>query len=97
MPRIQQNSRERAIGMLYAGMTMNAVGMNIGCSTRAIRNLRQRFKTTGRTEDRPGSGRPRVTMHGQDRYVRNTHLRNRFQTATATAANTLGKHNRISA
>ena len=35
--------------------------------------------------------RPLVTTRGQDRY--NTHLRNRFQTATATAANTHGTHN----
>ena len=47
MPRISQNLRERAIGMLYVGMTMNAVLMNIGCSTHAIRHLRQRFKRQG--------------------------------------------------
>ena len=93
MPRIPQNLRERAIGMLNAGMTMNAVPMNIGCSIRAIRHLRQRFQATGRTAGRPRSGRQRVTTRGQDRYIRNTHLRNRFQTATTTAANTHGTHN----
>ena len=75
--------------MLNAGMTMNAVAMNIGCSTRAIRYLRQRFQSTGPTEDRPRSGRPRNTTRGQDRYIWNTYLRNRFQTVTAIAANTL--------
>ena len=29
MPRIPQNLRERDIGMLNAGMTMNAVAMNV--------------------------------------------------------------------
>jgi hypothetical protein len=38
MPGITQNLRERAIGMLNAGMTMKAVAMNFGCSTRAIRH-----------------------------------------------------------
>ena len=52
MPRIPQSLRERAIGM-----TMTAVAMNIGCSTRAIRHLRQCFQATGRTEDRPRRGR----------------------------------------
>ena len=33
MLRIPQNLHERAIGMHNAGMTMNAVAMNIGCST----------------------------------------------------------------
>ena len=36
-------------------MTMNAVAMDIKCSTRAIRQLWQRFQATGRTEDRPRS------------------------------------------
>ena len=93
MPRIAQNLRERAIGMFNAGMTMNAVVVDIGRSTRAIRHLGQRFQATGHTEDRPRSRRPRVTTHGQDRYIRNTH-----QTSTATAANTHGSQNkRISA
>ena len=69
MHRLPQNLRERAIGILNAGMTMNAVAMNIGCSTRAIRHLMQRFQATGRTEDRPRSRRLRVMTRGQDRYI----------------------------
>ena len=84
MPRILQNLRERVIGMLNAGMTMNAVAINIGCSARATRHLRQRFQATGPTEDRSRSGSPHSTMRSQSRYIRNTHLRNRFQTATTT-------------
>ena len=74
MPTIPKNLRERAIDMLNVGMTMNSVAMNIGCSTRAFRHLRQRFQATGRTEDRPRSGSPRVTTRGQGRYIRNMHL-----------------------
>ena len=97
MPRIPQDLCKRAIGMLNAGMMMNAVAMNIGCSTRALRHCRQRFQATGRTEDRSQSGRPHVTTRGQDCYIRNSHLRNRFQTATTTAANIHGTHyNRVS-
>ena len=66
-------------------MTMNAVTMNIGCSTRAIRHLRQRFHAKVRSEVRPRSGSLRVTTRDQVRYIRNTYLRNCFQTATATA------------
>ena len=90
MPRIPQILREHAIGTLNAGM-------NTGCVTRAIRHLRQRFQATGRMEYRSRSGRPRVMTRCQDRYIRNTHLHNRFQTATATAAKTHGPpNNRIS-
>ena len=83
MPRILQNLRKCAIGMLNADM--NAVAMNTGYSTCAIRHLRQRFHASGHTEDRPCSGHLLwVRMHGQDHYILNTHLCNRFQTATAT-------------
>jgi hypothetical protein len=37
---------------------------------RAIRYLRQCFQAIGRTEDRPRSGRLRVTTRAQDRYIR---------------------------
>ena len=66
-------------------MTMNAIAVNIGCFTCA--------QATGRAEERPRSGRPCVTRRSQDRYIRNTHLRNHFQTATATAANIHNTHN----
>ena len=73
---------------------MNAVAMNVGCYIHAIRHLRQ---PTGPTEDWPHSGLLRITMRGQNHYIQNTHLCNHFQTATATAANTHGIHNSISA
>ena len=66
MPIIPQNLHERGIGMLNAGMTMIVDAMNSGCYTRAVRHLRQQFLATGPTEDRPRSGRPRVTTLGQD-------------------------------
>ena len=92
MPRIPQNLRKHAIGMLNPGMRMNVVDMNIVSSTHAIRHLRQLFHATGHTEDRPRSGHLHVTIPGQDCYILNTQLCNRFQTATATAANTHGTH-----
>ena len=49
MPRIPQNLRERAIGMLNADMTMKAVAMDIGRSTRTILHLRQSLQATGRS------------------------------------------------
>ena len=93
MPRIHNNLRERAIDILHVDISTEHVARHVGCSSRAIRNLRIRFRTTGNTNDLPRRGRPRVTTRGQDRYIMNTHLRNRFQTATATAANTPGLHN----
>ena len=51
MPRIPNNLRERAIGMLDAGMSTEHVARHVGCSSRAIRNLRLRLRTTGSTND----------------------------------------------
>ena len=93
IPRIPNNLRERAIGMLDAGMLTEHVARHVGCSSRAIRNIRIRLRTTGSTKDLPHCGRPHGTTCGQARYIMNTHLCNRFQTATASAANTPGLHN----
>lgn len=98
MPRIPKPLRERALGMLDAGMSAVDVAAAVGASAQAVRNLRRRFRQTGSTDDLPRSGRPRVTTRAQDRYILNQHLRNRFLTATRTAAATPGTHNnRISA
>ena len=78
MPRIPQYLRKHAIGMVNAGMMMNAVAMNIGCSTRVILHLRQGFQATERMDDRPHSGLSRITMCDQDCYILYTHLRNCF-------------------
>ena len=50
--------------------------------------------TTGHLADRPRSGRPRMTSRRQDRTIRLAHLRIRHLTATETALNTVGTHNR---
>ena len=58
-----------------------------------VRRLRQRYRETGWTADRPCSGRPRVTTLAQDRYIRTSHLRDRYRMATTTARVTSGTHN----
>ena len=64
MPRIPNNLRERAIVM-----STEHVARNVVCSSRAIGNLRVRFRTTGSTNDLPRRGRPRVTTRGQHRLL----------------------------
>ena len=72
MPRIPKHLRERPIGMLEAGSSMEEV------SVQALRSLRRRFVPTGITEDLPRSGRPRVTTPAQDHYILNQHLQKSF-------------------
>ena len=64
--------------------------MHVSTIERLVRRLRE----TGRVADRPRSGRPRVTSQRQDRAIRLAHLRYRHLTATETAVNTVGSHNR---
>ena len=72
MPRIPKHLRERPIGMLEAGASIEEV------SVQALRSLRRRFVPTGITEDLPRSGRPRVTTPAQDHYILNQHLQKSF-------------------
>ena len=58
-----------------------------------VRRLSQRYRETGQTAERPRNGRPRVTTTAQDRYIRTSHLQDRYRMATTTARVTPGMHN----
>ena len=90
MPRVPAHLRERALGMLQGGMRTADVARAINCYVRTVRRLRQRYRETGQTADHPHSGRPRVTTSAQDRYIRTSHLRDRYRMATTTARVTPG-------
>ena len=93
MPRVPAHLRERALVMLQGGMRTADVARAINCNVRSVRCLRQRCRETERTARCPRSGRPRVTTHAQDRYIRTSHLQDRYRMATTTARFTLGTHN----
>ena len=90
MPRLRQEQRDQAIGMSTMGASQRQIARTFNCSQTTIRRLLIRYQQTGQTKDRPRSGRPRVTTAAEDRYIRQIHLRNRFVTATSTAAAALG-------
>lgn len=85
MPRLSEDQRNQAIGMLRAGVSVALVSRAFGCSRQTIFSLRNRYLQTGRVQDRQRSGRPRVTTRRRDNYIRLTHLRRRFLPATDTA------------
>ncbi|CAG2198640.1 unnamed protein product [Mytilus edulis] len=95
MTRLTPALRERAIGMIQAGMGMTAVSRAIGCKRLTLYRLQQRFQGTGSTADRPRSGRPRVTTIADDRFIRIRHLRDRFMPPRASTGVVQGR--RISA
>ena len=93
MARVPAHLRERALGMLQGGMRTADVARAMNCNVRTVRRLRQHYRETGRPADCPRSGRPRVTKPAQDRYIRTSHLRDRYRMATSTVPFTPGTHN----
>ena len=65
----------------------------INCNVRTVRRMRQRYRETGRTADCPRSVRPRVATPAHDRYIRTSHLWDRYRMTTRTARVTPGTHN----
>ena len=93
MPWVPAHLCERALGLLQGNMRTADVAKAINCNVSTVRRLRQRYRETGRTADRPRIGRPRVTRPAQDRYIRTSHLRDSYRMATTTSRVTPGTHN----
>ncbi|XP_070984271.1 uncharacterized protein [Oncorhynchus clarkii lewisi] len=93
MPRVPAHLRERAFGMLQGGMRTADVARAINCNVCTVRRLRQRYRETGRTADRPRSGRPRVKTPAQNQYIQTSHLWDRYRMATTTSQVTPGTLN----
>jgi transposase len=66
--------------MVQAGMTEQAVADNLNVSEITISRYMIRLRQTGRTNDTPRNGRPRVTSQRKDIHLRLIHLRNRMIT-----------------
>jgi transposase len=69
-------------------MTHQVVADHFNVSRITISRLMIRLRQTGRSNDRPRNGRPRVTSQRQDRHLRLILLWNRMITAEATARRT---------
>ena len=78
MPRLRRIDRERAVGMVQARMTHQAVADHYNVSRITISRLVIRLRQTGSTNDRHRNDIPRVTSQRQDKHLRLIHFRNRM-------------------
>ena len=77
-PGMAFEQRERAIGMLTAGMSARDVARHFQRHESTISRLLNRFQQTGNVADRPRSGRPRKTTPRENRFLTTSSRRNRF-------------------
>ena len=77
-PGMPFEQRERAIGMLTAGMSARHVALYFQRQKSTVSRLLDKFQETGNVADRPRSGRPRKTTSREDRFLRTSSRRSRF-------------------
>ena len=94
MVRLTEVQRGQAIALLMQGQRQQQVARRFSVHVSTIERLVRRLRETGWVVDGPRSGRPRVMSQRQDRAICLAHLHNRRLTATETAVNTVGSHNR---
>ncbi|KAL1258898.1 hypothetical protein QQF64_009475, partial [Cirrhinus molitorella] len=81
--------RERAFGMLTAGMSTRAVACELDVHLSTTSRLQKHFKEFGSTSNWPHNYRPCVTTPAQDLHIQHLHLQDHLRLATATAAATI--------
>ena len=74
MPRLSRDQRQYALGILQGGLSYREVARRLGCSHQTISALVDRDTLHNSADDRPRSGRPRVTTARQDRQMVLSHL-----------------------
>ena len=91
MAKLSDDQRNEAIGMLR-NSSVNDVAQHFGVHRTTIDRLKRKKQQTGSVKDLQRPGRPRVTTAAEDRAIRTSHLRRRFQTAAETSRRWVGGH-----
>ena len=68
------------------GKSQVQISKTVKCSRRSVHYAIQRFSDTGSHQNRPRTGRKRITIGRQDRQLLRESLRNRKKTSSELAA-----------
>ncbi|GFR96891.1 transposable element Tcb1 transposase [Elysia marginata] len=98
MTRLRENERNRLIGMIRGGVSVSTVAHHFNVTRRTVYVTLQRERATGSQKDRPRRLDRRKTTDREDTFIRLSHLRDRFKTASQTMAeiNIIRQNNPIS-
>lgn len=78
---LSNENKGRILGLREAGWSYRAIALKIPCGKSTVCDVLKKYRQTGSIKNLKRSGRPRVTTTSQDKYIRVTSLRDRFQSA----------------
>ena len=93
MPCVSQEERLIALGMIQSNIYYIQDARSFGCSKTAIKRSVRRHAVTRSTNDRPRTGRERLTTPEQERGIRLMHLQDHLRSASRSARKTPGRYN----
>ncbi|GFR80954.1 transposable element Tc1 transposase [Elysia marginata] len=93
MPLLSEVDRQRALGLLQAGLPISEVSLRMNLNRTTIFRLRQRLHETDTVSDWLRFGKPRCTTQRQDRNLVRNHMNNRFFSASALSRQTRERNN----
>ncbi len=95
MPQMSQVLRDRAIGMLTAGMSTKAVARELNVHFSTTSHLRRRFRDFQQYIQLASQLQTMCIHSSHDLHIQHLHLQDCLRPATQTAAATIGLHNQI--
>ena len=86
MPTVSEFDHAKIVTLRELGWSYGKIAAEMNCSKSTAQRTFQRYTETGKTADKPKSGRPKLLSPRENRIVERKSLANRFLTAPAITA-----------